>query len=228
MYNQATAVLSPSKALQNSIMEKFTKHKNKILYLTNPIDEDIFLLREKKNAASKVNFIFIGLFRHEKNIDVIVDAFSKTIQHNVDVHLTLVGDGPLRAQIENQIKKLNIKDHVTLQGYLDPLLVAQELKCSDILVSASSVETFGMSILEAQSCGIPVIATDCGGPSEIINDKTGILIDSLSKDSLSNAMSSMIHNISNYVPHDIREQAVDRFGKSKYSHSIKKIIAISI
>lgn len=228
VYNKATAIIAPSKVLQRSIMEKFPNHKNKIIHLPNPVDEDVFSPAEKKNNESKVNFISVGLFRREKNIDVIVDAFARLIKQEVDTHLTLVGDGPLRAEVENKIRKLNIDNHITLTGYIDPLLVAEELKSSDILLSASSVETFGMSILEAQSCGIPVIATDCGGPVDIINDKTGILIDAASDESLASAMMSMINNLSNYDSTYIREQVVDRFGKSRYNSSIRKIILISI
>lgn len=228
VYSYATAIIAPSSALQKSIATKFPDYKNKVLHLPNPVDEDIFTFKEDKDDTSRVNFICVGLFRPEKNINIIIDSFATILKKNINTHLTLVGDGPLKGEIENQIRKLNIQEHITLKGYLAPLIVAKELKRSDVLVSASSVETFGMSILEAQSCGLPAIVTDCGGPSDIINEKTGILIDSLSQDSLSNAMSSIIHNISNYVPHNIREQAVDSFGKAKYSHSIKKIIAISI
>ena len=228
VYSYATAIIAPSSALQKSIATKFPDYKNKVLHLPNPVDEDIFTFKEDKDDTSRVNFICVGLFRSEKNINIIIDSFATILKKNINTHLTLVGDGPLKGEIENQIRKLNIQEHITLKGYLAPLLVAKELKRSDVLVSASSVETFGMSILEAQSCGLPAIVTDCGGPSDIINKKTGIVVDSKLNESLSSAMMSMINNLSTYDSKCIREKAIDSFGKAKYNHSIRKIIAISI
>ena len=79
----------------------------------------------------------------------------------------------------NEIKKLNLSEFIDLKGYLSQHQIVKELHNNDILISASDVETFGVVLIEAQACGLPVIATNCGGPSDIISDETGILVRNL-------------------------------------------------
>ena len=84
VYSYATAIIAPSSALQKSIATKFPDYKNKVLHLPNPVDEDIFTFKEDKDDTSRVNFICVGLFRSEKNINMIIDSFATILKNNIN------------------------------------------------------------------------------------------------------------------------------------------------
>lgn len=88
--------------------------------------------------------------------------------------LKLVGDGPERPRIEQQVRALGLAEHVQFLGvHADAVAVLQE---SDLFLLPSTTEGFGLAALEAQSCGVPVVASRVGGISEVISDgETGLL-----------------------------------------------------
>jgi len=93
----------------------------------------------------------------------------------------------------------------------------------DLFVSASRNETFGIVLIEAMSCGLPVIATKCGGPQEIVTEENGILIDKDNVQELAEAIENMSKNISRYNQNTIRISTEKRFGVRTF---IEKINAL--
>jgi len=92
-----------------------------------------------------------------------------------DFHLVLVGDGELRGTIEEQVKTNGLYQHVTFAGTRTD--VDRLLPGADLFVMSSKSEGLPMSILEAMACGLPVVSTNVGGVSEIIEDgKSGTLV----------------------------------------------------
>ena len=146
------------------------------------------------------------------------------IHSGIKAKLKLIGGGPLKHEIENQIKRLKISDRVELKGYLSQNRIVEELHNSDLLVLASNIETFGTVLIEAQACGLPVVATDCGGPRDIVTPESGILVKPGSVFELTKAMKTLIRSFDRFNPSDIRNSVIKRFGKQKYVESIINII----
>jgi len=91
--------------------------------------------------------------------------------------LLLVGDGPHRAALERQIRSLGLNSDVLLFGYSD--LIPEILNCFDLYVQSSFYEGFSNTVLEAMACGLPVLATDVGGTSDVLTDgREGYLLKS--------------------------------------------------
>ena len=86
------------------------------------------------------------------------------------------------------------------------------------------METFGVVLIEAQACGLPVIATDCGGPGDIVFSDTGILVKPGSSIELTNGLKQMIRELNNYNSDNIRIKTVKKFGKHIYSDSIINLL----
>ena len=104
----------------------------------------------------------------------------KLKEKGYNVNLNLVGDGKLKAKMEELIQKLGLNENVKMFGWIkDRRKLFEILKESDILVFTSKPgEGLGLTILEAMSQGLPVIATKCGGPEEVIKDGiSGYLVD---------------------------------------------------
>jgi alpha-1,6-mannosyltransferase len=112
---------------------------------------------------------YVGRFAREKELEILVDAW-ETIERQTDAHLTILGDGPAR-------RRLHARSHgsrvVWLPYQHDRNELADIMAALDIFISPGSIETFGLSALEAAASGTPVITADQGGVSEQIRRSGG-------------------------------------------------------
>ncbi|NEB34264.1 glycosyltransferase family 4 protein [Streptomyces sp. SID14446] len=112
-----------------------------------------------------------------KRYDRLVDAFAKVADVHPDWTLRIYGRGPEKKMLREQIDRLGLYDRVFLMGPVSP--IETEWAKGAIAAVSSDMESFGMTIVEAMHCGVPVIATDCPhGPAEIIDhNANGLLVD---------------------------------------------------
>lgn len=110
-----------------------------------------------------------------KRYERLVDAFAKVVAARPDWRLRLYGRGPRKTQLSDRVQELGLNNHVRLMGAVSP--IEPEWAKGAIAAVASDFESFGMTILEAMHCGVPVVATDCPyGPGEIIrHGENGLL-----------------------------------------------------
>lgn len=150
----------------------------------NFIDESIYYVNRKRrpNIRKEFNispeqpvYIHISNFREVKRIDYIVDSFARILKQK-NAHLLLVGDGPERKAMERYVEKLQITSSVTFTGKRQD--TNDLLNASDVMLHLSDKEAFGLVILEAFACGLPVVATNIGGIPEVVMDgKNGYLVE---------------------------------------------------
>ena len=109
--------------------------------------------------------------------------------------LKIYGDGPLRGELEIMVKTLDLQDSILFMGYVNNNEVPNILNGLDIFVNTSKQESFGVNLLEAMACEIPVIATDCPGPKEIIEDGvSGIILRDRNPETLAKVIIDLINN----------------------------------
>ena len=224
-YSMASQILLSSSQLKNAISKNFNTHKSKLNILPNPVDENLFTLRKVPNINPQFIIVCISLFRPEKRIDLVLESFNNLVHSGIKAKLKLIGDGPLKHEIENKIQKLGISDLVELPGYLPQKRIIDELHNSHFLVLPSDIETFGMVLVEAQACGLPVVATDCGGPKDIITAESGILVTPGSVSELAGCMKKLIRSFDKFDPSKIRNSVIQKFGQQSYAESIINITA---
>lgn len=111
----------------------------------------------------------------EKNIDFMLRALARLPEYSAATYrLLIIGEGTERGQLEQTIAELGLQDRVTLVGGVAPERVKSYYHLADVFVFASKSETQGMVILEAMSCGLPVVAVRASGIDDVIIDgKTG-------------------------------------------------------
>lgn len=114
--------------------------------------------------------IFVGRLASIKGVSVLLDAFAKTREAHPDGHLTVVGDGPLRADLEARAKALGLADSVTFTGYLSTEEVAAQLDAADIFVLPSFSEGVPVVLMEAMAARMPVIGPKVAGVEELVED----------------------------------------------------------
>jgi glycosyltransferase involved in cell wall biosynthesis len=118
----------------------------------------------------------VGRLAREKNQLPLIDVVAELRAANADVHLMLVGDGPMRETLELRAAEKGIADAVTFTGALADVRVG--LKMLDVFVLPSFSETFSNAALEAMAMQVPVILTRTGGAAEMIEEgREGYIID---------------------------------------------------
>jgi glycosyltransferase involved in cell wall biosynthesis len=174
-YQATDTVAAPTKEYARILAnEGFPDSKLKIF--KRWIDLDLFKpnskaqskLRKRYNLDNNSILLFTGRVSNEKNIDLVINAIKSLEMKSININLIIAGDGPYL----KELKKYSIKKPgIVLTGRLDRNELIDIYAGSDLFVFPSDSDTFGMSVLEAQACGLPCLVTDVGGPQEIIIDK---------------------------------------------------------
>lgn len=111
-------------------------------------------------AVPHPRIVFVGRLRHYKGLPVLAAALAQL----PEAQLVVIGDGPERASFEAVLRSLGCRERAHFLGDVDQALLVRILQHSDaaVLPSTSRAEAFGVSIVEAQACGVPAVVTDVG------------------------------------------------------------------
>lgn len=126
------------------------------------------LRRELGLSADRKYVVTVARFHPIKDHRTLLEAFARVAQRLPNVDLVLVGDGPLRVDLETQARELGLAERVQFWGVRRD--VARILQAADLFVLPSISEAASLTLLEAMSCGCPVVVTDVGGNPEIVRE----------------------------------------------------------
>jgi len=139
-------------------------------------------------------FCTIGRLVKRKNIDDTLSVLSQ-IKHHYQFQFLIVGDGPQRPHIENQIHRLGLEGRVRLLGNISDEEKFQILDISDCYLSTALHEGFGLVFLEAMEFGLPIICYNKGGQNDfLVNGKTGFLVELGDKNKFLKSVEKIINN----------------------------------
>jgi len=112
-------------------------------------------------ADVEVDVLFAGRLIKEKKVDLLIEALSRVVKTHPDIKCMVVGDGPERIKLEKLRDDLNLKGTLEFSGFMDGYNeLIRTMKASKLLVLPSEREGFGMVVVEANACGIPVVVVD--------------------------------------------------------------------
>lgn len=168
------------------------KHNHFTLYNCLPQKQQTI----KRTPNERVNIGVVLRLETIKGADLIIPAFARLYEQEPSCHLTIIGDGSLRDEMHLKQQQCNLpSSSITWTGRLSPEELPDQYAAMDIVWVPSRSEGFGLSALEAMAMGIPVIATNVGGLSELIQDKqNGILIPQNDIDALADESLKLIRN----------------------------------
>ena len=110
-------------------------------------------------------------------------------------------------------------------GEVDAKIIKLEMLNADALVLPSRFETFGVVLIEAMACGLPVVSTACGGPEVIVDETSGVLVEPNNLAALKEGLIWALDNARNLDPDKIRGSVINRFGAEQFCHQMVEIYA---
>lgn len=212
--------------VSNSLSKSIERHFSIKSVVVNNMVSDEFLNQQRINMVNNdddFTFIAIGSLVPIKGFDVLIDAFYKAGLVRKKCKLVIIGEGKERVKLQNQINRLSLQESVKLVGRKTKNEIINYLQNSKVFVLSSHSETFSVVCIEAMALGLPIIATACGGPEEIITKEVGILIASSDSNALSDAMNQMFKEYLLYNNNKIAESCRKRFSSNIISNQLTNI-----
>lgn len=165
--------------------------KTKCIYIPNVIDN----LPDKRSKLTNKNIITIGRLSPEKGQKDLIDVFKIVNKELPKTKLFIVGDGPLKQELENYTKELKLTDKIIFTGFLGNKEKEKYILDSSIFILPSYTESFGLVLIEAMSYGLPCIAFDSSdGARELLKDDVGILVKDRNKEKMAKEIIKELKN----------------------------------
>ena len=162
---------------------------------------DIEQLKSNYNITSGITLLFIGRLAEKKGIQYLIKAMANITPKNNDVNLIICGDGPLRKELQQQVKDMKLETFVRFAGYISDKEKIDYLRLSDILVVPSIVTDSGdteglpVVVLEGLAAGKPIIASDVSGMKDVIkNGMNGFLIEQKNPEQIADKVVELMNN----------------------------------
>jgi teichuronic acid biosynthesis glycosyltransferase TuaC len=185
---RATFVVTKSEHLRQRAIEMGVS-ASKVRTIRNGCNPSVFHLGDRSAARAQLAIddkaelvLFVGRLDTAKGIEELLEAFASLAGRRPNLRLAFVGDGPGGGHLRSKAKHLALENRIILNGACSSQQVADWLAAANVLALPSYKEGYPNVVIEALSCGRPVIATNVGGILELVNEESGILI--APKDSL--------------------------------------------
>jgi glycosyltransferase involved in cell wall biosynthesis len=165
MVNLTNNIVSVSTKTKKDL-KKIKKSENAVVI---PNGIDFSYIREINPSKEKSDIIFAGRLIKEKNIDILIKSVHLAREESPNIKCFIIGDGPERAKLEKMVDELDIQNNIIFKGFIENYgdLISY-MKSSKVFLLPSSREGFGIVVIEANACGLPVI---------VINHKMNAAVD---------------------------------------------------
>ncbi len=223
LYPTASAVVAVSNAIACDLSETAGIPRDSVQVIYNPVAIREILMQAQERVGTRwfdpgspPIVIAVGSLSAHKDHRTLIEAFNVARRHK-PMRLVLLGEGPERSNLQNLVNRLGIEHLVLMPGYVaNPYAWIAR---SAVFVLSSRWEGFGMVLVEAMTCGIPPVATDCpGGPAEVLeNGRYGILTPVADREAMARAIVAMIESpldsgrLKSRASEFSSEKAIDRY-----------------
>lgn len=192
LYPKANSIICLCKEMKDDLIQNYDIPGEKITTIPNPVD--ISNLRKMKLnegnpfSKNKIQLLSVGSLTHQKGFDILIDALEMVVSEYSNIHLTILGDGPLKEDLWHLIMKKKLSANITMAGFKEnpyPFFYH-----ADKFILSSRYEGLPNVILESVALGTSVIAFDSPGCiRDILGDSTnGVLVSPCTADALARAI----------------------------------------
>ncbi len=176
-YENASAIIISSESLLPRFPKRF--HEKSFQIFDTLVDHSIFLPDEKRRNHKDVVVLFSGRLIPLKGIQLLLDSFHICLDEYrlANIKLKIAGDGILMEELKNFVQRNNYSNKVFILGNIKRDSLINEYQSADIFCLPTLRENGGTAILEAMSCGLPVVTSNYGGPAFSVTEECGIKIE---------------------------------------------------
>ena len=206
---KAKKIIVPSISTKNDLIKFYKTEENKIAVIPEGVDREVFVPSSEKSPMAEPYILFIGRIEERKNISMLIKAFELLCKENTPINLILIGkQGYGYDKIKEQIDSLSpkVKERIHELGYLPDDEKIKYLQGATVFAFPSLYEGFGLPILEAMACGVPVISSNTSSLPEVTGD-AALTLDPNNPLAWASALSRVIHK------QDERQRMIDRGNK---------------
>lgn len=209
----ADAVVALTQYMKRELQKSSNKH---IFVIPNGIILEKFdditgnNLRDKLKLKDKKMILFVGSLRPVKGVRYLIDAMEFLVEKNKNISLVLVGDGEDRDDLKDLVKGYNLDEHVIFVGRVSDEEVPEYMAAADIFVLPSLSEGFGIVLLEAMASGLPIIATNIAGISEMVTDgENGFLVEPKNPEEIADRIMKLLEDdaLREIISHNNKEKS---------------------
>ena len=210
VYSLSSKVIGVSQKVSDYLLTENKVPGSKVKTIYNPYDLELYKNKElpssKKN--SKFSIISVGRLVKEKNHLFLIKSVEQIVKQYPNIRLNIVGDGPLRSELETYINKNGLQDNIELLGFREDIPIL--LENSDLFILPSISEGLPLALTEAIASRTLVLGTNVGGVTEVIKEKQsmGWIVPS-------NDITSMVQTIENIIrlPEDEKNTIINNAQK---------------
>jgi ADP-heptose:LPS heptosyltransferase/glycosyltransferase involved in cell wall biosynthesis len=212
----AKFVICPSRAVARHMKEKFDVPEEKIVVINRWVNLETFRLSDPQLRKKSNTIVAIGRISPSKGYEYLIEGFKKIVRMNPYMKLKIVGAADKSKteyfdHLRTLVNRFSLSHNVEFPGVCQD--VENVLVQARIAVTPSVIdEAFPRAVLEACACGIPVIATQVGGVTEIIeNEKEGLLVEPRNSEAIANALLKLLND--NNLADNLAQRARNKIEK---------------
>jgi 1,4-alpha-glucan branching enzyme len=231
---EAWRVICCSDYMVSHVKWAFGLPADKLVMVPNGVDaeayakignDDLSRFRSKFALPEEKIVLFVGRLVHEKGVHVLVNAVSRVLE-KVNAKFIIVGNGYMKEQLSNIVKNMGFAHKVMFTGFVDDETLKKLQKCADVSVVPSLFEPFGIVALEAMAAKSPVVVSDTGGLSEIVeHDVTGVKVYADNPESLAWGITKVLTDDSyaNWLRNNAYKRIQEKYDWNKIAQQTKII-----
>ncbi|MDQ3020519.1 MAG: glycosyltransferase family 4 protein [Bacteroidota bacterium] len=199
---------------------KYGADKEKIKVIHSSVKDALFQKKAKQyEPGQMLEIISIGRFHWKKGYHYALDAMKTLIKEGINLNYTIIAQGEIPEEIYFLIDEYNIKNNINIINGLDYDKLIEKLLSSHIFLLPSVEEGIANVVLEAMTAGVPVITTDCGGMSEVVDDRiNGFIVPVRNPDKIINKVKEFLEsdlNFRNNIAENAKKTIMKEFTKDK-------------
>ncbi|RJS94523.1 glycosyltransferase family 1 protein [Candidatus Bathyarchaeota archaeon] len=185
MTYESRRIIACSNSVKRDLENHFHLPSEKITVIPNGVDLSTFeLSTDKEDVKRRYGIapyerivLFVGRLVPQKGVDSLIKAVPLIVQQHRNVKVIITGDGWSRSYLEELTRTSGFRDRIRFLGFVPDSELAKLMVSADVLVVPSIYEPFGIVALEGMAAGVPVVAANVGGLSEIVeHERTGVLV----------------------------------------------------
>jgi glycosyltransferase involved in cell wall biosynthesis len=229
---EAWRVICCSDYMVSHVKWAFGLPTDKLVMIPNGVDAEVYARIEKEDLSSfRSKFalpeekivLFVGRLVYEKGVHVLINTVPKVLE-KVNAKFIIVGNGYMKEQLSNIVKNMGLAHKVHFTGFVDDETLRKLQKCADVSVVPSLFEPFGIVALEAMAAKSPVVVSDTGGLSEIVeHEVTGVKVYANNPESLTWGITKVLldENFAKRMKENAYKKVQEKYNWNKIAQQTK-------